>query len=88
VIGVAFEDLADEDQRRIKEEMFHEMEEVEVVKMREKLACYQKMRGGVVQKVDMAAASSSKLNASSLTPEDLVHLVGVSITSKYGADLA
>jgi hypothetical protein len=44
--------------------------------------------GGVVQKADMAKASTSKVNASSLTPEDLVHLVVVSMASKYGADLS
>jgi hypothetical protein len=45
VIGVTFGDLSEEDQRRIKLEMRHEMEEIEAVRMRETLACYQKMRG-------------------------------------------
>jgi hypothetical protein len=41
-----------------------------------------------VQKADTAKATSSEVNPSSLTPEDLVHLVDVSVASKYGADLA
>jgi hypothetical protein len=36
---------------------------------------------------DMVKASLSKVNSSSLTPEDLVHLVDVLVVSKYGADL-
>jgi hypothetical protein len=36
---------------------------------------------------DMVKASLSKVNSSSLTPEDLVHLVDVLVASKYGADL-
>jgi hypothetical protein len=41
-----------------------------------------------VQKADTAKASSSKVNFASVTPEDLVHLVDVSVASKYGTDLA
>jgi hypothetical protein len=40
VIGVAFGDLPENDQRRIKDEMRCELEEIEAAKMREKLACY------------------------------------------------
>jgi hypothetical protein len=40
VIGVAFGDLPEDDQRRIKDEMRCELEEIEAAKMREKLACY------------------------------------------------
>jgi hypothetical protein len=87
-VGVAFEDMSKEDQRRIKEEMRRELEEVEAAKKKEKLACYQKMRGGVLQKGNTSKASSSKVNSSSLTPQELVHLVYVSVTSKYGTDLA
>jgi hypothetical protein len=90
IIAVELGDLAEEDQRqrRIWEEMKKELEEVEATKMREKLDCYQKIRGGVVQKADTIKALSSKVNSSSLTPEELVHLVDVSAASKYGADLA
>jgi hypothetical protein len=41
-----------------------------------------------VQKADTDMASSSKVNSSSLTPEELVHLVNVSVASKYGSNLA
>jgi hypothetical protein len=68
--------------------MRKELEEVEAAKMREKLACYQRMSNVMVQKAGMAKASASKVSSSSLTPEDLVHQVDVSVTSKYGADLA
>jgi hypothetical protein len=88
MIRVGLGDLPDEDQHRIKEEMRREMEEVEATKMCDKLACYQRTRGGVVQKGDTAKATAPKVNPSSLTPEDLVHLVDVSVASKYGADLA
>jgi hypothetical protein len=36
----------EEDSRRIKEEMRREMEEIEANMMKEKLSCYQKIRGG------------------------------------------
>jgi hypothetical protein len=88
VIAVAFRDLTEEDQCRIREVMRLELEEVEAMKMHEKLACYQKARGGVMQKVDTIKASSSKVNSSSFTPEELVHLADVSVASKYGANLA
>jgi hypothetical protein len=54
VIRVAFGDLPKDDQRRIKDEMRCELEEIEATKMREKLACYQRTRSGVVQKADTA----------------------------------
>jgi hypothetical protein len=41
-----------------------------------------------MQKADTVTSSSSKVNPSSLPHEDLVHLVDVSVASKYGADLA
>jgi hypothetical protein len=68
--------------------MHHEMEEIEATRMKEKLACYQKTRGVIVQKADTAKASSSKVNSSSLSLEDLVHLVDIFVASKYGVDLA
>jgi hypothetical protein len=88
VTGVAFGDLGEADQRRIGEEMRKEVEEIEAVKMREKLACYQKTRGSVVQKADTGEASASKVSAQPLPPEELAHLVDISIASKYGTDLA
>jgi hypothetical protein len=88
VVEVTLGDLPEEEQRRVKEEMRWELEELEAIKMCEKLACYQKTWNGVVQKADTAKDSSPKLNSSSLSPEDLVHLVDVSVASKYGTDLA
>jgi hypothetical protein len=79
VVEVIFGDLAEADQRRIKEEMRKELEEIEVARLREKLACYQKTRNGVVQKADTTKASSSKVNPTTLTPEELAHLVDVSV---------
>jgi hypothetical protein len=66
----------------------HKLKEIEAVRMQEKLTCYQKTRGSDVQKEDTTMSSSSKVNSLSLTPEELVHLVDVSVTSKYGANLA
>jgi hypothetical protein len=85
---VGMEDLPEEDQCRIREEMRHELEEVETAKMHEKLSCYYKTPSSVVQKADMAKASTSKVYAASLTPEDLVHLIDISVASKYGVDLS
>jgi hypothetical protein len=87
-IGVRIGDLPEEDQHQIKEEMRCKLEEVEASRMRYMLACYQKNRNGIAQKADMTKASTSKVNASSLIPEDLVHLVGASVASKYGVDLS
>jgi hypothetical protein len=72
VIGVTFGELAEEDQRRIREEMRRELEEVEAMKMREKLACYQKTRGGVVQKADTTKVSTSKASLSPLLKNLLI----------------
>jgi hypothetical protein len=44
------------------------------------------MRNGVVKKADTAAMTNAKVNAQ-LSPENLVHMVDVSVASKYGADL-
>jgi hypothetical protein len=73
VMGVALRDVPEEEERQVKEGMRWEIEEVEATRMHEKLACYQKMWNGVVQKADTAMASSCKVNSSSLSPEDLVH---------------
>jgi hypothetical protein len=88
VVEVTFGDLAEADQRQIKEEMKKELEEVEAARLREKLACYQKTWSGVVQKADTARASASKVSTQPLPPEELAHLVDVSVASKYDTDLA
>jgi hypothetical protein len=51
VIEVTFGDLAEEDQLKIKAEMNRELEDIESTKWREKLACYQKTRNGVIQRM-------------------------------------
>jgi hypothetical protein len=88
VIMVILVDLTEEVQHRIQEEMKKELEEVEATKMREKLAWYQKIMGGVMQKADTVKASSSKVDSASLTPEELAHLVDMLVANKYGTDLA
>jgi hypothetical protein len=51
-----------------------------------KPTCFQKMRNGVIKKADTAATTDAKVSAQ-LSPEDLVHMVDVSVASKYGVDL-
>jgi ribosome recycling factor len=80
-INVTMEDVAEEDRKEIEKELEEEMAEI-----RRKLACFQKMRNGVIKKADMTSVSTAKVT-SNLSPEDLVHMVDVSIASKYGADL-
>jgi hypothetical protein len=58
-----------------------EMEE----RHRKKLACFQKTHGGVVKKGDIVQAS--RLVNSPFTLEELVHMIDVSVNSKYGTDL-
>jgi hypothetical protein len=82
-INVTMEELAEEDRNEVERQL-----EVEMAEPRRKnLACFQKTRNGIVKKADMATTSSTKVNSSSLSLEDLVQLVDVSIASKYGADL-
>jgi hypothetical protein len=80
-INVTMEDVAEEDRKEIEKELEEEMAEI-----RRKLACFQKMRNGVIKKADMTSVSTAKVT-SNLSPKDLVHMVDVSIASKYGADL-
>jgi hypothetical protein len=54
---------------------------------RRKLACFQKTHNGIVKKADTTTASGTKVNSSSLSPEDLIQLVDVSVVSKYDVDL-
>jgi hypothetical protein len=75
-ILVEMEDLAEADRKELERELKEEMAKAR----RRKLACFQKMRNGVIKKADNAADVS-------LSPEDLVQLVDVFVASKYGADL-
>jgi hypothetical protein len=51
-----------------------------------KLACFQTTCNRVVKKSDMTTASDIKVD-SPLSPEDLIHMIDVSVASKYGANL-
>jgi hypothetical protein len=77
------EDLAEADRMELEKELGEEMAKAR----RWKLACFEKTRNRVVKKADTAAASGSKVDTS-LSAEDLVQLVNVSVASKYGAELA
>jgi hypothetical protein len=54
---------------------------------RRKLACFKKTRNGIMKKVDTTTTPGTKVNSSSLCPEDLVQLVDISVVSKYRANL-
>jgi RNase P protein component len=82
MIVVAMQDLAEADWKELEKELEEKMAE----RRQRKLAFFQKTRNGVVRKAYTAPASGVKVNAS-LSPEDLVHMVEVSVASKYGADL-
>jgi hypothetical protein len=79
------EDLLEKDQKDLELELQREMEEVMAERRKKKLACFQKTRHGVVKKGDTVKASTP-VN-SPFTLEELVHLIDVSVNSKYGADL-
>jgi hypothetical protein len=85
VIAVEMEDLTEKDRDDLEREMQRELKEVMAERRSKKLTCFQKMRGGVVKKGDTVKASSP-VN-SPFTLEELVHMIDVSINSKYGADL-
>jgi hypothetical protein len=80
VIEVAMEDLLEKDQEEVESELEEEM----VERRRKKLACFQKTRSGVVKKGDTAKASIPV--SSPFTLEELVHMIDVSVNSKYIAD--
>jgi hypothetical protein len=76
------EDLSEEDQKEIELELKEEM----VVMRRRKLASFQKTRNCIIKKFDTAMTCGVKVDFP-LSPEDLVHMVDMSIASKYRADL-
>jgi hypothetical protein len=82
MIVVAMQDLAEVDWKELEKELEEKMAE----RRQRKLAFFQKTCNGVVRKAYTAPASGVKVNTS-LSPEDLVHMVEVSVASKYGADL-
>jgi hypothetical protein len=79
------EDMLNKDRDELEQELQRELEEFMVERRKKKLLCFQKTRGGVVKKGDTVKASTP-IN-SPFTPEELVHLIDVSINSNYGADL-
>jgi hypothetical protein len=81
-INVALENLTKEDRKAVKQELKKEMAELR----KRKLACFQKMRNGIVKKADTATASGSKVN-SHLSTEDFAPIVDISVASKRGEDL-
>jgi hypothetical protein len=85
VIGVEMGDLSEKDRNDLKLELQREMEEVMADRRRKKLACFQKSRSGVIKKGDMMKASTP-VN-SPFTLEELVHMIDVYVSSKYGTDL-
>jgi hypothetical protein len=83
IIGVEMADLTEKEQKEL--ELQREMEEVMAERRKKKLACFQKTRSGMVKKGDTVKASMP-VN-SPFTLEELVHMIDVTINSKYGADL-
>jgi hypothetical protein len=82
---VEMEDLSEKDWEEIEKELQREMEEVMAERMKKKLTCFQKNRNGVVKRGNTAKASAP-VN-SPITLEKCVHMIDISVSSKYGADL-
>jgi hypothetical protein len=85
-IGVAMEDLLEAERIALEKEL----EEETNVARRRKQACFQKTHTGVIKKTVptiTTTMTTAPIVTSNLTPEELVKLVDVWVTSKYGADL-
>jgi hypothetical protein len=85
IIGVEMGDLSEKDREEIERELQWEHEEVMVERTRKKLACFQKTRRRVIKKDDTTKASVPVI--SPFTLEEHVHMIDVSVKSRYGADL-
>jgi hypothetical protein len=85
VISVEMDDLADKDWDEFERELQHELEEVMAERRKEKLTYFRKTRSGVVKKGDTTKASVP-VNYP-FTLEELMHMINVSVNSKFGADL-
>jgi uncharacterized membrane protein len=84
-IGVAMEDLPEAERRALEKEL-EEMPEVR----RQKLACFQKARTGVIKKTVPAITTTTTATSTvtpNLTPEEFVKFIDVAVASKYGSDL-
>jgi hypothetical protein len=84
VVSVEMADLSEKDKNNVELELQREIEEVMVEKWKQMLFL-QKTRSGVVKKGDTARAS--KMVNTPFSLKDLVQMIDVSISSKYGADL-
>jgi hypothetical protein len=84
VVSVEMTDLSEKDKNNVELELQWEIEEVMVEKWKQMLFL-QKTRSGVVKKGDTARASKTVNTPFSL--KDLVQMIDVSISSKYGANL-
>jgi hypothetical protein len=82
MIKVTMEDLTEADREEIEEEIAREMEE----KRNERLACFRKTKNGVIKQT-VGASTSGKKVSSSVTCEELAHMIDTSVASKYGADV-
>jgi hypothetical protein len=85
VINVEMEDLSVKDWEEIERELQCKLEEDMAERCQKKLSCFQKTRSGVLKKGDMAKVLVP-VN-SPLTLEELVYMIDVSVSSKYGSDL-
>jgi alanyl-tRNA synthetase len=82
VVKVTMEDLTEADRKEIEEEIAREMEE----KRNERLACFRKTKNGVIKQIGGASTSSKKVS-SSVTCEELAHMIDTAVASKYGTDV-
>jgi hypothetical protein len=55
-------------------------------KHNEKLACFQKIKNGVIKQADGAGTSIKKVS-SCVTCEELAHMIDTAVASKYGTDV-
>jgi hypothetical protein len=85
IIGVTMEDLPVKDRDELECEQQQEIEAEVEERRKKKLACFQKTRCGVVKKGDTTRASQPVSSPFNL--EELVHMIDVSVNSKYGVDL-
>jgi alanyl-tRNA synthetase len=82
VIKVTMEDLTEADRKEIEEEIARELEE----KRNERLACFRKTKNGVIKLIGGASTSSKKVS-SSVTCQELAHMIDTAVASKYGTDV-
>jgi hypothetical protein len=86
MIGVAMEDLPEEERRALEKELKEEMAKVR----RRKLMCFQKTRKGVIKKTApmiTTTATAIPMVTPNLTPEELVKFMDAAVASKYGNDI-